>query len=242
MPALIAAPWLGTAIAGLAGSTAAVIGAHESSSASENAANLTSAATTHAADLQSQSSAQALAFSKQQAESDYQNQEIARKANYAIDAAHQGRLSTLGQMIGQAPRDIPAYVPSQDPAFTSAAGGTNATPQAGAPASGNPTDPANIQAQLTSVYKSLGVAPTGRGTGPTDLAYYADQVAKTGGWTPQNAGYWTSRIASDLKGGGGAAAPTAASQPATIGQAVPYLSAPMSPGVTMPRTVGQVLS
>jgi hypothetical protein len=74
--------------------------------------------------------------------------------------------------------------------------------------SGNPTDPGVIQSNLAKVYQGLGVAPTGRGTGPTDIAYYADQVAKTGGWTPDNAGYWSSRIASDLKGGGGAAGAT----------------------------------
>jgi zinc D-Ala-D-Ala carboxypeptidase len=69
-------------------------------------------------------------------------------------------------------------------------------------------DPTYITAQLTLVYTSLGTAPTGPGTGATDVAYYVGIVQKTGGWyndgTPSgnNAGYWLNRITNDLHGGG----------------------------------------
>src|SRR5213596_3486801 len=61
-----------------------------------------------------------------------------------------------------------------------------------------------IVEQLTLFYKFLGLVPTGRGTGPTDIAYYAEVVAQTGGWTHRtaeggdNIGYWEDRIKADL--------------------------------------------
>jgi hypothetical protein len=60
-----------------------------------------------------------------------------------------------------------------------------------------------ITAQLSKVYAVLGVAPTGPGSGPTDIAYYTQQVRNTGGWfndgteTGNNAGYWNGRITRD---------------------------------------------
>lgn len=62
----------------------------------------------------------------------------------------------------------------------------------------DPTDLTYITEQLTALYASLHVAPTGRGTGATDIAYYADNVAATGGWQGGNAGYWTDKITADV--------------------------------------------
>jgi len=72
----------------------------------------------------------------------------------------------------------------------------------------NPTDPAYIRAQLLNFYQQQGMQPTGPGSGPTDIAYYAQKIAETGGWTPQNASYWQGRIPQDVQrasGGGGSA-------------------------------------
>ena len=73
----------------------------------------------------------------------------------------------------------------------------------------NPTDPAYIRAQLLNFYQQQGMQPTGPGSGPTDIAYYAQKIAETGGWTPQNASYWQGRIPQDVQrassGGGGGA-------------------------------------
>lgn len=66
-------------------------------------------------------------------------------------------------------------------------------------------DRAFVLAGLTALYATLGVRPTGSGTGATDIAYYADKVIETGGWTSNternenNIGYWSGRIKSDLE-------------------------------------------
>lgn len=104
-------------------------------------------------------------------------------------------------------------------------------PTTGAPST-NPTDPAGILAQLQKNYDALGVKPTGPGTGPTDITYYAGKVAETGGLTPDNLTYWfgpTGRIASDLakaKGGGTSATTIPLRAPGIAG-----LAPPMTPGV-----------
>lgn len=77
-------------------------------------------------------------------------------------------------------------------------------------------DPNYITSQLTRLYTQLGVVPTGPGTGPTDISYYAALVARTGGWfndgTRQgdNAGYWVGRVISDFNraNGGSRGGPT----------------------------------
>lgn len=79
----------------------------------------------------------------------------------------------------------------------------------------NEQDPLNrdyIRARLTDYYKTLGLTPSARGSGSTDIEYYIDQVLATGGWTAKNAkgenniGYWQGRIAADAgKGGSGSA-------------------------------------
>jgi hypothetical protein len=54
-------------------------------------------------------------------------------------------------------------------------------------------------------YKSLGLTPTGPGSGPTDSAYYATQYAATGGSNPDNDRYWfgpQGRVATDAQKAG----------------------------------------
>ena len=82
----------------------------------------------------------------------------------------------------------------------------------------NPLDPAYVYSQLVLVYTALGVTPTGRGTGATDIAQFVDYVIASGGWIDGNAGYWGGnpigdpggKIARDLaaQGGGGSIAAT----------------------------------
>ncbi len=112
MPAAIAIPLAlgaGTAAAGLGG-------AYMSSSASKDAADMQTQAANHAADVQKQSADAALAFQKQQAAQDLANAQAAQRGNYDQWAAKQGRLSTLGQMVGMKAFQIPAYVPIQSAA------------------------------------------------------------------------------------------------------------------------------
>jgi hypothetical protein len=81
--------------------------------------------------------------------------------------------------------------------------GAQGVAQQAASSSPASTDPMNrdyIRSQLTTLYQGLGKSPTGRGTGPTDIDYYIDKIIETGGWTPQNAGYWQNRIPQDVRG------------------------------------------
>lgn len=90
----------------------------------------------------------------------------------------------------------------------------------------------DITAKVNDYYKSIGVTPTGPGSGPTDAAYYAGKVAETGGLTPDNIGYWfgpSGRIASDLGKAGvktGTPPPPSGAPPATYGTQPPPSSAP----------------
>lgn len=70
-----------------------------------------------ATQAQTQAAQQTLAFQRQQAETDYQNQEVNRKANYQQFAARDARIGTLGEAVGLSPRRTPAYVPSIDPQY-----------------------------------------------------------------------------------------------------------------------------
>ena len=120
-----------TAIAiglGVGTAGAGIYAANKSSGAATDAAQLQTQAANHAADVQKQSADAALAFQKQQAAQTLANAQSAQQGNYNQWAARQGRLSTLGQMVGLKPFQIPAYVPIQSVPDPTAA------PTSGAPA------------------------------------------------------------------------------------------------------------
>jgi hypothetical protein len=98
-----------------------MFGAKKQSDAAENVAQQQSAAAKYSADAQQKSAADALAFQKQQAAQSLANAQAAQQGNYNQWAARQGRLSTLGQMVGLKPFQIPAYVPIQSVPDPSAA-------------------------------------------------------------------------------------------------------------------------
>ncbi len=225
MPAAIAIPLIAAAASG----TAAVVASKINAGASENAANQQATATDKATALAtSQEAERKREFDQQQAAAKAQwDTEQSNKAPYRQISSD--ALLRVRDLLGL-PQGSP--LPSSTTAPTSTAtmpSGTSSTALTGG--SGNPTDPAYINAQLQGVYKALGATPTGRGTGPTDIAYMADQVARTGGWTPQNAAYWagpSGRIAQEIaKASGGVAAgpraqqtavmPTSSLMPSTMG-------------------------
>ncbi len=248
MPAAIAIPLA------LAGGTAAagVIGGALSSSAARDAANTQAAAASHAADLTSKAASDTLAFQKTQAAQDQANFNTTQQANYNQWVPKEQQLSSLGTLVGLPARNIPAYQQTANVLGGSAPSGTATTASGTASPTGNPTDPSAIAAQLTANYKSLGVAPTGPGTGPTDLSYYATQIANTGGLTPQNSAYWfgpSGRIASDLSkasvgGGLSGTSKSAAQQPSSLGSYVGGGFAPVSltPALQAPPTQYQAPS
>jgi len=256
-----AAITIGTAL-GTAG--AGIYGANKSSQAAQQGAQLTSQAANYAADKQAQAAAASLAFEKQKDAEALAQFNATQKANYDQWAAREARMNDIRAQLGMPAHDIPAYVPTTTlPGSTpptpapaaNAAGGPIITTTSGqviqpsatpmpsatptpsatpAPPSGNPTDRNFIMQQLQGVYSKLGVTPTGRGTGPTDIAYMADQIANTGGWTPQNAGYWPTRIAQEL--GKASAAPAPAN---TLGAFLSSSSSP-SAGLAPPSATPQL--
>ena len=118
----------GTAIAGIVGGGAAITSGILQSKATGNAADLQTQAANHAADVQAQSAANTLAFQQQQAQQAFNNAQAAQQGNYNQWAAKEGRLSTLGQMVGSKPFAIPAYVPLQQaPPIAAPTGTQNAS-------------------------------------------------------------------------------------------------------------------
>lgn len=118
MPAAVAIP-----LALGAGTAAAGIGA----------AALQSSAAKDAASKQQASAADALAFQRQQAAQDFANAQVAQKGNYDQWAARQGRLSSLGQLVGMQPFNIPAYQPLQQVTSMAHATGWNPPGSSNAP-------------------------------------------------------------------------------------------------------------
>ncbi len=226
MPILALAPAAATAFWGATGAAAAagagIYSANKQSNAAENAANTQTQAANYAAKLQSDAAQRALDFQKQQAAIDEANFQKTQNANYGqfqtasnetygqyaagaqtdYDrwALHQNNMGYLGQLLGLPARQLPAANIAAPPVY-----GANpfATSGSGATSSGAPTQ--SIMDALTKNYKTLGYSPTGPGTGPTDIAYMADAINKTGGLTADNQGYWlgpNGRIAQELSKAG----------------------------------------
>lgn len=222
MPAVLALPLFWGAVGATAGAAGIAYGAHESSQASEQATQATSQSNAAAiAEQQKEDAQQKAEFDAQQAALTNQwNAQQAIRAPYR--AAGQTALSKVGDILGVNfnSGNSPSYAaPAAPTAATAPAAGTPATaPTSG---SGNPLDMSAINGELAKNYQSLGVQPTGPGTGPTDAAYYAAQIAKTGGLTPQNTSYWfgpNGRIATDLakaQSGASGSTPISAVMPPT---------------------------
>lgn len=118
----------GTAAAGIYGANkqagAATNAAKLQTDAANHAADIQAAAANRSADVQKQMADETLAFQKQQAEASFQASQVASKGNYDQWAAAQHRLSSVGEMIGMGPREIPGFVSQPDP-FSSQATAPN---------------------------------------------------------------------------------------------------------------------
>lgn len=113
----------------VATTTAAIIAASAlagsaaiSAKASSSSAKTQSNAANHAADIQSQSNSEALRFQQQEAANARADAERTQHANYDMWAAKERRMGSLGALIGQGNREIPAYQP-MNPAGAPAAPG-----------------------------------------------------------------------------------------------------------------------
>jgi hypothetical protein len=185
-----------------------LFGTKMATDANAQAAATQAAAVKYAADLADAQNKRAEAFSRQQAENQFQNTEASRLGNYNQWRAREARVSNLGAALGLSQRDIPNYVPGVDPRFTADGTqqtggftGTGGTGTPGVPAADVGSDP--VMQALAKNYASLGASPTGPGSGPTDIQYFAQRIAQTGGLTPENSAYWfgpNGRIAKELAG------------------------------------------
>lgn len=113
-------------------------GANAATNANLDVAKIQSEAAKYAADLLAKGQAENLAWLKQQAEADWRNAEANRHANYDIYAAGERRMGQLGDLIGVHNREIPGYVPTEDPRFIDPSA---VPPPAATPAPVVPTNP-----------------------------------------------------------------------------------------------------
>ena len=139
--------------AGTAG--AGIYAAHKTAGAAEDAAKLQTDAANHAADVEGQSTAEALAFQRQQAQYQAQQDEINRRANYDQWAAKQRKVGSIGQMLGLGGVEVPDYVPGATPNFNAPTSvGAGQTPAAAAAA-----PPSSIGAMVDNPYGRSRVMP-----------------------------------------------------------------------------------
>lgn len=246
----------------MAASAAATAGsgiyaASKSAGAATQGAQIQADANTKAAQLQAGAQANALAFQKQQAETDWQNQEVTRQANYNQWLADTQRKGAIGSLFGLPAPNIPAYVPTIDPKYT-----TGQTPLPSSPTAPTSTGtlpgsigsltsppsqtgtaatmPTGIDPRFAALYQKYGVTPGSRGSGAADWQYWQqDAVSNAGG----DVNYVLGRLEQQLQGGamGTTPAPTAPTNPGAIGNwnapltgsiplSTPLLGQPGQPG------------
>ena len=219
---------IASAIAAGAGVGSAALASHGAS----EAAKTSSDAALKAAQLDADAKAKALDFQKQQAEADWKNQEIVRKANYDQWVAQQQRKGSVASLFGLPAPSIPDYVPSVDPSYTGAAGAPAPTATGGTNTSINM--PSGIDPRFAALYQKYGVTPGARGSGPADWQYYqTDAVRNANG----DVNYVLGRLEQDLQKGAGGVPGGASSTSAAPGSvaAIGGWNQPLS-GV--PLTVG----
>jgi hypothetical protein len=213
MPAIIP-----LVVAGV-GAAASAYAAHKSSSAVSSAADTQTTAANYAAKLQSDAAARALQFQQQQSAIDQQNFQKTQNANYGqfqtasnenygqyaagaqtdYDrwALHQNNMGYLGQLLGLPARQLPAAHIAAPPVYGANPFDTGGSASIGS--SGTPSQ--SIMDALKANYKSLGYAPTGPGTGPTDIAYFANAAAQSAAAGERPLSYWlgpNGRVAQEL--------------------------------------------
>lgn len=239
----------------LIGVGGSLLGGYLSNRANSKAAQEQNDAYLKAAELQDAAAKRTEEFLRQQAENQFLNSEVTRRGNYDQWRAREQRFSNLSQELGAGARDIPDYAPGVDPRYTntsttqstntSTPGGGTTQPrttldgQTNTSTTQTSNDP--IQQALIDNYKTLGVSPTGPGSGPTDIAYFAQRIQETGGLTEDNKNYWfgpNGRIAQELakgKSGGGTSSTQTLSNTSSgykPFQYSPLVTQPLTPSLT----------
>jgi len=216
--------------AGVAGGAAQAYGAHKSAQASDTAAAASAKANADAiAEQQRQDAIQKQEFDQQQAAAKAQwdaQQQIRAPYRQAGSAA----LSSLGGILGVD--------------FGSGGGGApSGAPPAASASSPTPSGSDPVTQAILDNYKALGVAPTGPGSGPTDIAYMVQQAKASLASGERPLSYWLGpqgRIAQELAKakGGSSTTPISAVMPRSL--APPMLQAGATMNALAP-SYGQVV-
>lgn len=204
------------------------VAASKTSGAAKTAAQITADAANHAADLKATSDATALAYTQKQDAQTRADSNAAQLANYGQYAAREGRLATLGDMMG-----MPGRTPAPPPNFLTSSPTTptsSTTPPGGAPSGGVPgvpaststsaatpqvdwtADPATLAKQIAAYYQSRGTTPA-----PTSVAYFVNKAQElvTRGQQLGNPNYPNERLAAADEFGGGAGSSSTSPSAAT---------------------------
>lgn len=237
-----------TATAGGAAVSSA-IASHGSNSAAETQAAASKEATNQqlqyereALASQQKAAEEQLSYTKQQAGQSRADNETNRQADYEQWAAREGRLSTIGGMLGMPARQIPGYR-SLGPE-----GGQGGGPSAGPPAHLMPksgeidwtASPEKVQQQAAAFFQS-------RGVNPGEASYWASKAPElvARGKEINDPLYADKRIAAaEVFGGGGGATskPAAYGSIASMtgGAGAPLTSAYVAPRIAMPGSIRQL--
>ncbi len=199
-----------------------IAGSKIQSNATKNAADIAAKSLIDSSAAQTKSNEETLAFQKQQAENDYRNQEITRKANYDQYATGQNRLKFLDSAVGLPERQVPDYVASQDPNFLGTPSAGQVLSKSSGPAPAVDGSPASISAYFKSKGVSDAETPYWVSKGP-------ELVAR--GKEIHNPNYAMDRLSqADILGGGKqSAAPKATTPYATPYSAGTYLQQRQNP-------------
>lgn len=150
---------LALAIPGAVSLFSSLFGAKQQDSTATKIAKTQADAQAKANAISEKASADALAFTKGEADRSFRSSEASRRGNYDWDAARERRIGSIGEMVGLGPREIPNYVPT-DPG----AGGGGGGPMYPSRPENMPTQgevdwaSPQLSSQLSAFFKSRGVA------------------------------------------------------------------------------------
>lgn len=218
------------AIAGAASAGTSIYAAHKQSDTALQSANIQSAASDKAVAAQTQSTKEALDFQKSQAAQDLVTHNATAKANYDQWAARESRISSLGQALGLAPRDIPAFVPTPGPTS-----GPTGSPTGGPTTQTGPAPPVDgSAASISAWFKSQGVSDHET---PYWASKWPELVAR--GQELGDPTYAMTRLqhADVFGGGGGNTTPTPSTVPTNLATAArfqPTVTGPYTPALQAP--------
>lgn len=217
-----------------------IYSANKQANASRDALAAQTEASRYATDAQTAATDKTLAFTREQAQNQWRNDELTRHANYDQYSYRANGARTLGDLIGFHLPDLPGYVASEDPRFTN--GGSTAP--GAAPAKSTALLGQDVPSDGDWIGASLAAAKS-----TDDPSYWAKEIAKdpkVAAGDQSAIAYWKDRIA---RGDGAAAVKAgtvqrygAAAQPARTYASLGAMAQPLelldsAPGYT-PFTPG----